>query len=794
MDFRVFDRARRQVGPLQLDLVESYAKGAVSRREFIRRGTVIGLSLPLISAIISACGSDGDGGSSGTRRDQRPQGRAPRRPGPAPLEAPSRSRRRSRSASIPSPCRISGVTAWWPRCSSSSSRSGTAARSPPAWPSRGSRTRTAASGRSSSAKASSGRTARTSPRPTSPPRWIAWSRPGNSGLKGVIEKGAVDASRPEHRRVHPHRAQRQLPVPGVGVQRRRSPITPVDYETGTTLDRTPTAPAPGSWSSYNPATGATFERNDDWWGGKTPLDGTEFQFFDDLGTMVTAMQGGSVDAIVQFSVVGGDALLNSPDFNVLEVESSTHRQIWMRCDTGQFAEKGVRQALALTLRPRADARDAVQGPGRARQRPRHRPVLPVLRRLGAQRTKDIDKAKALLSDAGVTDTECHAARRSTCRRSRDLAQLIQSGAKEAGINLEIAVESGDTFYGTQWCPAEPADPPCSGAAELGIVDYGHRPVPTCSSTSALATNGVWNSSQYTSAEFDAAFKEYQGAIGVDAQKAAMQEDRDDPQRRRAGRHAVLLQLPGWQLEEVPGRAGVRRSGRCSSRRPLRSDHARSGGARCTSCLSLRPQAGRVDVDSLRAPADRAVDRHALAVRARSCSSSSTCCPGDVGRQIAGPFAPQETVDALNERLGADDPLPVQYGRLVRSSVTFDFGDSFQFSRPVGDLLWPALLRSAKLVALGLFLTIPISIMAGVFAARRRNTLADRSVVTVGLASSSIPEFVSGVTLPVPDRRQARLAARPGGGARWVGPADPAAVPVASRSRHRGRSTSATSPG
>ena len=121
-------------------------------------------------------------------------------------------------------------------------------------------------------------------------------------------------------------------------------------------------------------------------------------------------------------------------------------------------------------------------------------------------------------------------------------------------------------------------------------------------------------------------------------------------------------------------------------------------------------------------------------------------PGDVGRQIAGPFAPQETVDALNERLGADDPLPVQYGRLLRSTVTFDFGDSFQYDRPVGDLLWPALWRSAKLVALGLFLTIPISIMAGVFAARRRNTLADRSVVTLGLASSSIPEFVSGVTL------------------------------------------------
>jgi peptide/nickel transport system permease protein len=121
-------------------------------------------------------------------------------------------------------------------------------------------------------------------------------------------------------------------------------------------------------------------------------------------------------------------------------------------------------------------------------------------------------------------------------------------------------------------------------------------------------------------------------------------------------------------------------------------------------------------------------------------------PDDPGRRIAGPFAPQETVDAINERLGANDPLLQQYGRLLKNTVTFDFGDSFKFGQPVKDVLFPAAVRSAKLVILGLLLTVPISILAGLYAARRRNTLADRTIVTVGLASSSIPEFVSGVTL------------------------------------------------
>ena len=41
-------------------------------------------------------------------------------------------------------------------------------------------------------------------------------------------------------------------------------------------------------------------------------------------------------------------------------------------------------------------------------------------------------------------------------------------------------------------------------------------------------------------------------------------------------------------------------------------------------------------------------------------------PNDVGRTILGPFAPQESVDALNERLGTDRPILVQYVDAMRA--------------------------------------------------------------------------------------------------------------------------------
>ena len=90
--------------------------------------------------------------------------------------------------------------------------------------------------------------------------------------------------------------------------------------------------------------------------------------------------------------------------------------------------------------------------------------------------------------------------------------------------------------------------------------------------------------------------------------------------------------------------------------------------------------------------------------------------------------------------------------------------------------------------------MPLAIAAGFFAARRRNTLADRTVVTLGLASSSIPEFVSGVTLQY--LLGVKLGWFPAAGAGAAG----SSLLTAAQPPHRCRrspwssSTSATSPG
>jgi peptide/nickel transport system permease protein len=127
---------------------------------------------------------------------------------------------------------------------------------------------------------------------------------------------------------------------------------------------------------------------------------------------------------------------------------------------------------------------------------------------------------------------------------------------------------------------------------------------------------------------------------------------------------------------------------------------------------------------------------------------SNVLPRDVGRTILGPFAPQESVDALNERLGTNRPLPIRYVEQIEGIVTLDFGESFVSSQPVLPTILAAAGRSAKLAGLALVITIPTAIAAGLYAARRRDRKVDRAIVLLGVTSSSIPEFITATILVV----------------------------------------------
>ena len=53
-DDRRIDAVRRTQGPVGNHVIDEFVAGRLSRRSFIQRGTIVGLSIPAIAALIAA--------------------------------------------------------------------------------------------------------------------------------------------------------------------------------------------------------------------------------------------------------------------------------------------------------------------------------------------------------------------------------------------------------------------------------------------------------------------------------------------------------------------------------------------------------------------------------------------------------------------------------------------------------------------------------------------------------------------------------------------------------------------
>ena len=71
---RRVDEIRHRSSEMENHLIDTYRKGGIDRREFVRRGTVLGMSTGAIGFLASACGSgDEGGGGTTTSSDQQAQ-------------------------------------------------------------------------------------------------------------------------------------------------------------------------------------------------------------------------------------------------------------------------------------------------------------------------------------------------------------------------------------------------------------------------------------------------------------------------------------------------------------------------------------------------------------------------------------------------------------------------------------------------------------------------------------------------------------------------------------------------
>jgi peptide/nickel transport system substrate-binding protein len=516
MDFKAFDRARRKTTPLELDLVEGYAQGRISRRAFIQRGSVIGLSVGFMGSVIAACGSDkkststtaaANGASTATTA--------------APAGAIKQGGTLRIAAQTPSgpldPVAMADLGTYTPVtvCFEYLVNALGGDVSPmlaESW-------KPNADGSVWTFNLRKNVKWHDGTPFTSADVVATMDRLSGSNLKASIAAGstkAVDDYTVEITLLSP---DGQFPQQ-VGAYNPQSVITPKDFALGTTLDQRMTGTGAFKMTKYDAATGATFVANPDYWGGKPFLDKLEYSFSEDLGTLVSGLQGGAADAITQFSVVGGDALLNDSNITVGTIRGAAHREIWMNCREGDFTDKRVRQAVALGIDRQALIDTILKGRADIGNDHPIAPIYPFFDATQPQRTRDVAKAKQLLTDAGKSGLKA-TLYFPNLQEIPQLAQIVQSQLKDIGMDVSLSQEK--SVDDEDWCKVydskvEPAG--CDGGKDFGIVDYGLRGVPDVYLVKAYAT-GEWNSAHYISEPFRAAVKAYQSSLDLDGQKAAI---------------------------------------------------------------------------------------------------------------------------------------------------------------------------------------------------------------------------------------------------------------------------------
>lgn len=121
-------------------------------------------------------------------------------------------------------------------------------------------------------------------------------------------------------------------------------------------------------------------------------------------------------------------------------------------------------------------------------------------------------------------------------------------------------------------------------------------------------------------------------------------------------------------------------------------------------------------------------------------------PGDPIDIMVGDRISAEARLALEERLGFDQPLHVQYWQWFTNALQGDLGISIRSNQPVIREILNRLPATIELTLVALFIAVLFGIIFGVSAARHRNTIIDQSMIGFSLLGVSIPIFWLGMML------------------------------------------------
>ena len=121
----------------------------------------------------------------------------------------------------------------------------------------------------------------------------------------------------------------------------------------------------------------------------------------------------------------------------------------------------------------------------------------------------------------------------------------------------------------------------------------------------------------------------------------------------------------------------------------------------------------------------------------------------VGNPVESLLGQEATVAqraALEEALGLNDPIYIQYTDFIWRALNFDFGNSYRGALPVAELILSRLPATIELALTSAIFALVLGVITGIYTAINRGSLLTNFILSSSLIGVSLPTFLIGVLL------------------------------------------------
>jgi peptide/nickel transport system substrate-binding protein len=318
--------------------------------------------------------------------------------------------------------------------------------------------------------------------------------------------------------------------------------------------KAPHGTGPYTLEEYSEAERVLLKRRDDYW--QNGADGKPLPYLDEMefvdmgqetSAWVAALKAGEVDYLDVGDIVSADlflALKDDPDIVLESSPTAVTRVLRMRVDLDPWTDNNVRMALKLCHNHEKILNLAYFGEGLPGQDFHVCPIHPEYCEMPVP-AYDPEKAKQLLADAGYPDgLDIELTVGSGWGDIVSYAEVLKEDAAAGGFNITLNTMPNDQYWGL-WTEVG-----------LGITPWTHRPAGTWVLNLAYIADDdgnpvAWNESRWVDEEFSELLTKANGTLDIEERRKIF----CDLQRIQYERGSIAI--PYWMNVWLPHRANVK---------------------------------------------------------------------------------------------------------------------------------------------------------------------------------------------------------------------------------------------